>query len=134
VHAGGTRQPSRLRSFNPHRIADLEYRAWVSYYRRDWLRVLVAFVTLVKMGFGMNWYRTLHGAWLLLRAIQFWAPYPDHDPDGARASLRRFYALVRLSHGEPASPAEAAGLEVRRAARRRPPLTKLQLCRLKLHN
>jgi hypothetical protein len=112
VQAGETRPPSRLRSFNPHRIADLEYRAWVGYYRRDWLRVLVAFVTLVKMGFGMNWYRTLRAAWLLLRAIQFWAPYPDNDPDGARASLRRFYALVRLSHGEPASPAEAAKLEV----------------------
>jgi hypothetical protein len=112
VQAGETRQPSRPRSFNPHRIAELEHRAWVGYYRRDWLRVLVVFVTLVKMGFGMNWGRTLRGAWLLLRAIQFWAPYPDNDPDSARASLRRFYTLVRLSYGEPASPAEAADLEV----------------------
>ena len=31
---------------------------------------------------------------------------------GARACMRRFYALVRLSYGEPASPAEAARLEV----------------------
>ena len=26
-------QPSRLRSFDPARVADLEYRAWVGYYR-----------------------------------------------------------------------------------------------------
>ena len=37
---------------------------------------------------------------------------PDNDPDGARACVRRFYALVRLSYGEPASPARAAALEV----------------------
>jgi hypothetical protein len=64
------------------------------------------------VGFGMNWYRTLHGAWLVLRANQRWAPDPDNDPDGARASMRRFYALVRLSYGEPAGPADAAKLEV----------------------
>ncbi len=104
--------PSRLRSFDPGRVADLEYRAWVGYYRRDWPQVLVAFVGLIRMGFGMDWFRTVHGAWLVLRAIQLWAPYPDNDPDGARARMRRFYALVKLSHGEPASPAEAAELEV----------------------
>ena len=75
--------------------------------RRSWL-----FVRLIRMGFGMDWYRTLHAAWLALRAIQLWAPLPDNDPDGARARMRRFYALVRLSHGEPASPAKAAELEV----------------------
>ena len=32
--------------------------------------------------------------------------------DEARACVRRFYALVRLSYGEPASPARAAALEV----------------------
>jgi hypothetical protein len=26
-------QPSRLRSFDPGRAADLEYRAWTGYYR-----------------------------------------------------------------------------------------------------
>jgi hypothetical protein len=64
------------------------------------------------MGFGIDWSRTLHAAWLALRAIQLWAPLPDNDPDAARACMRRFYALVNLSHGEPASPAKAAELEV----------------------
>jgi hypothetical protein len=104
--------PSRLRSFDPGRIADLEYRAWVGYYLRNWPQVLTASVGLVRVGFGMDWYRTLHGAWLVLRANQLWAPFPANDPDGARACMRRFYALVRLSYGEPASPAKAAALEV----------------------
>jgi hypothetical protein len=105
-------QPSRLRSFDPARVARLEYRAWVAYYRHDWHRALTAFVGLIRMGFGMNWYRTLHAAWLVLRAIQLWAPLPDNDADGARTHMRRFYTLVRLSHGEPASPATAAEFEV----------------------
>src|SRR6202050_2549032 len=109
VRAGA---PPRLRSFDPERVADLEYQVWVGYYRRQWHRVLISSVGLVRVGFGMNWYRTLHGAWLVLRANQLWAPYPDNDPDGARACMRRFYTLVKLSYGEPASPAEAAALEV----------------------
>lgn len=109
---GGKPGPGRLRSFDPQRIADLEYRAWVGYYLRDWPQVLVASVGLVRAAFGMDWIRTLHGAWLVLRANQLWAPFPDNDPDRARACMRRFYALVRLSHGSPADPAKAAALEV----------------------
>jgi hypothetical protein len=105
-------QPSRLRSFDPNKIADLEYRAWVGYYLRRWPQVLVASVGLVRSGFGMDWVRTLHGAWLVLRANQLWAPLPHNDPEGARRCMRRFYALVKLSYGHPADPAEAARLEV----------------------
>ena len=104
--------PTRLRSFDPVRLADLEYRVWVGYYQRRWLRVLIASVGLVRRGFGMDWYRTMHGAWLVLRANQLWAPYPDNHPKRAQACMRRFYALVRLTYGEPANPAKAAELEV----------------------
>jgi hypothetical protein len=105
-------QPSRLRSFDPARVADLEYRVWVGYYQHKWYQALMAFVGLIKMGYGMDWRRTLHAAWLALRAIQLWAPLPGNDAGGARARMRRFYALVRLSYGEPASPAKAAELEI----------------------
>ena len=74
--AGRVRQPNRPRSFDPGRIADLEYRAWVGYYLRQWPQVLTALAGVVREGFGMNWYRTLYGAWLLLlllRASQLWA-------------------------------------------------------------
>jgi hypothetical protein len=104
--------PTRLRSFDPVRLADLEYRVWVGYYLRQWPQVLIASVGLVRVGFGMDWHRTMHGAWLVLRANQLWAPYPDNHPNRARACMRRFYALVKLTYGEPANPAKAAELEV----------------------
>src|SRR6185437_4818800 len=107
-----TGTPTRLRSFDPVQLADLEYRAWVGYYLRKWPQVLRASIGLVRLGFGMDWFRTLHGAWLVLRANQLWAPYPDNHPKRARACMRRFYALVRLTYGEPANPAKAAELEV----------------------
>ena len=104
--------PTRLRSFDPVRLADIEYRAWVGYYLRRWPQVLIALVRLVRMGFGMDWRRILHGAWLMLRAAQLWAPNPDNDPKGALACMRRFYTLVKLTYGEPADPAKAAELEI----------------------
>jgi hypothetical protein len=108
----GTGEPIRMRSFDPVRIADLECRVWVGYYLRRWPAVLIATVGLVRAGFGMSWYRTLHGAWLVLRAYQLWAPYPDNDVGRAQACMQRFYALVRLTYGGPAIPAKAAELEV----------------------
>jgi hypothetical protein len=110
--AVSTGTPARLRSFDPVRLADLEYRAWVGYYLRQWPQVLRASIGLVRVGFGMGWLRTLHGAWLVLRANQLWAPFPDNHPRQAQACMRRFYALVRLTYGEPANPAKAAELEV----------------------
>jgi hypothetical protein len=104
--------PARLRSFDPVRLADLEYRAWVGYYLRRWPQVLMASVGLVRVGFGMGWYRTLYGAWLVLRANQLWAPYPDNEPARAQACMQRFYALVSRTYGDPANPGTAAELEV----------------------
>jgi hypothetical protein len=101
-----------LRSFDPVRIADLEYRMWVAYYLRRWTRVLAAMVSLLRLGFGTDWLVVLQGARLMLRAAQLWAPYPDNDPDGARAHMRELYALVRLRFGGPADPAQAASLEI----------------------
>ncbi len=103
--------PGRLRSFDPARVADLEFRAWVGYYRRDWGAVLRASVGLVQAGFGLNLPRTLYGAWLVLRSQQVWAP-ADNDPEAARRCMRRFYALVRAAYGEPRDVVEAARLEV----------------------
>jgi len=104
--------PSGPRSFDPFRIADLEYRMWVGYYLRRWTHVLAALVRLLRLGFGTDWARALRGAWLMLRAVQLWAPFPDNDPEGAQACMRELYALVRLRYGQPADPARAAALEV----------------------
>ena len=109
--AAPSRSPGGPRSFDPAQVADLELRAWVGYYRRDWAGVLRASVGLVRAGFGMSWPRTLRAAWLSLRAIQLWAPV-DNDPDGARRCMQRFYGLVRSVYGLPVDIAEAARLEV----------------------
>jgi len=110
-----------LRSFDPLRIADLEYRMWVAYYLRRWRNLLAASVRLLWLGFGADLARIVPGAWLMLRAVQAWAPFPDNDPDGAQARMRELYALVRLRFGQPADPAQAARLEIDwwRAHRRR---------------
>jgi len=104
--------PTGLRSFDPVRIADLEYRMWVAYYLRRWTSLLAASVRLLRLGFGTDPARILKGAWLMLRAVQLWAPFPDNDPDGAQARMHELYALVRFRFGEPADPARAAGLEI----------------------
>jgi hypothetical protein len=100
-----------LHSFDPVKVGSLETELWVTYYRRQWGRFLVASLRVIHGTFGMDWLRSCHGAWLVLRANQLWAPNPG-DPDGARRCMSRFYALLLLTHGEPADPARAARLEV----------------------
>ena len=92
-----TGSPGRLRSFDPLRIGDLEYRMWVSYYRRQWLRVLLAAVRLAWLGFGADWLLILQTAALLMRAVLLWAPFPDNDAEGAHACMSQLYGLIRLS-------------------------------------
>jgi len=105
------RASGELRSFDPLRLGRLESAMWVAYYRRKWAKLLLLSVRLIHGTFGMDWIRTAHGAWLILRATQQWAPDPN-NPAGAERYMRRFYALLRLTHGEPADPARAARLEV----------------------
>jgi hypothetical protein len=101
-----------MRSFDPRAVGALECRAWVTYYRREWLAFLLSAVRLVRHTFGLPWPRTLVGAWWVLRANQVWAPYPDNRPDLARRYMRRFYDLVARGSAELFDPEEAARLEV----------------------
>jgi hypothetical protein len=100
------------RSFDPRLVGRLETQAWVTYYRHEWLTFLRAAVGLTRHTFALPWPQTLHGAWLVLRANQLWAPFPDNDPDGARRTMQRFYRLVKRRYQEPFDPATAARLEV----------------------
>jgi hypothetical protein len=108
----GMRARSGPRSFDSVLLGNRETDAWAAYYRHEWRRFLVAAVGMVSTGFGMGPAKTLAGAWHVLRANQLWAPYPANDPDGARASMRRFYALVVADHGLDLDPVRAAELEV----------------------
>lgn len=100
------------RAFDPRRVGALECAAWVAYYRREWPRFLRAAVGLTRHTFGLPWPQTVWGAWLILRANQLWAPFPDNDPEGARRAMERFYRLLARRHHETFDPTRAAELEV----------------------
>ena len=100
------------RSFDPREVGTLETNAWIAYYRREWLVRLRSAVGLTRQTFGLPWPSTVYGAWLVLRANQLWAPYPNNDPDGARRTMERFYRLVAKHHGESFDPGRASELEV----------------------
>lgn len=101
-----------MRFFDPRALGGHECRAWETYYRRKWAAFLAASIGMVRAGFGMSWPRTVLGAWLVLRANQKWAPFPDNEPDAARDLMTRFYRLLKSSTGEPPDPVHAAKLEV----------------------
>ena len=105
-------EESSMWRFDPVAIGRAECDAWVGYYRHEWGLVLRSAVVMVREGFAMPWPRTLLGAWYVLRANQLWAPYPDNDRDGARAVMRRFYALVARDQHLTIDPDRAAELEV----------------------
>lgn len=100
------------RSFDPDTIGNAEADAWSSYYRRDWWPFLKAAVGMVHEGFGMSRLRSVQGAYLVLRANQKWAPYPDNDPAAARNYMRRFYQLVIRDSDVGLDPVEASRREV----------------------
>ncbi len=104
--------PKPHRSFDPRQVGGLETAAWVAYYRREWIPLLRSAVSLTRRTFGLPWPSTLWGAWLVMRANQLWAPYPDNDPEGARQAMERFYRLVARHHGESFDPRRASELEV----------------------
>jgi hypothetical protein len=101
-----------MRAFDPRAVGGWECRAWETYYRRKWGAFLIASVALVRAAFRMSWRNTLLGAWLVLRANQKWAPFPDNDPDAARAIMTRFYELLKQSEDSAIDPRRAAELEV----------------------
>jgi hypothetical protein len=100
------------RDFDAVALGQLETQAWAAYYRREWAKALRAFVGMVDQGFGLGPWLTLVAAWHVLRANQAWAPLPHNDPDAARASMLRFYRLVRVHSDLTFEPARAAELEV----------------------
>jgi hypothetical protein len=101
-----------MRDFDPRKVGILECETWVRYYRREWWPFLRAALAVTRHTFGLSWPRTAYGAWLVMRANQQWAPYPDNDPQAARRTMRRFYGLVARTHGEHLDLDEVSRLEI----------------------
>ena len=100
------------RSFDPRIVGELECAAWVAYYRRDWWAFVRSAVRVSRRSFGLSWKATIHCSWLVLRANQHWAPFPDNAPERSRRMMERFYRIVQRLYAEPFDPATAAELEV----------------------
>ena len=81
-------------AFDPVLVGRAECEAWAAYYRRDWRRMLIGALGMVRHGFALGPIRNLRAAWHVLRANQAWAPYPDNDPAAARRAMARFYRLA----------------------------------------
>jgi hypothetical protein len=104
--------PVGARDFDPVALGNAECDGWAAYYRHEWATFLRAALSMVRIGFGLSWPKTVRGAWYVLRANQVWAPYPDNDPPRAREYMRRFYALVVRDGQLRLDPVEAARREV----------------------
>jgi hypothetical protein len=100
------------RSFDPVALGKLETDAWIHYYRREWLAFARSAITLSRRVFALSWPATIRCSWLVLRATQMWAPYPDNDPEGARRAMERFYTVIQAQSGDAFEPTRAAALEV----------------------
>ena len=101
------------RSFDPRVVGELECAAWSAYYRRDWLTLVVCALRTGRHAFGLSWKATIQCSWLVLRANQLWAPFPDNDPERSRRMMERFYRIIQRLYDEPFDPAVAAELELR---------------------
>jgi hypothetical protein len=95
--------PNAMRSFDPRRVGGLECTAWVTYYRREWLKFLRAAVGLTRHTFALPWPATLRGAWLVLRANQLWAPYPATTPTARGAAWSASTAWWRRATARPST-------------------------------
>jgi len=100
------------RSFDPRVVGALECAAWVAYYRRDWPAFLRSALRVSRQIFGLSWKATIQCSWLVLRANQLWAPFPDNDPERSRRMMERFYRMVAEHYRESYDAARAAELEV----------------------
>lgn len=90
---------SRMRLFNPRKLAYYETRNYVTYYQRRWLDLMRATVELVKESFGLNYVQAAYGAYLIASAEFAWAPQ-EHDVSIVENKLRTFYGFVRRINRE----------------------------------
>lgn len=90
---------SKMRLFDPRRMAYSETQNYVTYYQRRWLDLMRATIGLVKEGYGLDYPQAIYGAYLIASAEFAWAPV-DHDVNVVKDKLRRFYQFVRRINRE----------------------------------
>ena len=99
-------------AFDPVAVGRSESDAWVAYYRRDWPRMLIGVLGMVRHVFRLGPLGNLKAAWHVMRANQAWAPFPDNNPETARQHMARFYRMANKNGRLTVNPRTAAELEV----------------------
>lgn len=90
---------SKMRRFNPRRVAYYETRNYVTYYQRRWLELMRASVEFVKESAGLNYVQAVYGAFLLASAEFAWAP-AKHDEGVVVKNIRALYSFIRRINRE----------------------------------
>ena len=101
-----------MRNFDPRKVAHYEKENYVSYYQKDWLKLLRVSIGLVKESFALTIWQAIYGAYLVARAEIAFAPFPQNDVARAEAYMRRFYQFIKDIHREDFDVSRAAKLEV----------------------
>ena len=101
-----------MRNFDPRKVAHYEKENYVSYYQKDWLKLLRVSIGLVKESFALSIWQAIYGAYLVARAEIAFAPFPQNDVARAEAYMRRFYQFIKDIHREDFDVSRAAKLEV----------------------
>jgi hypothetical protein len=101
-----------MRNFDPRKIAHYEKENYLTYYQKDWLKLLRVSVGLVKETFGLSWLQAAYGAYLVARAEIAFVPFPDNNIQRAEAYITRFYQFIKNVHREDFDVSRAAKLEV----------------------
>lgn len=90
---------SKMRLFNPRRLAYCETRNYVYYYQRRWLDLIRVSISFVQESAGLNYVQALYAAYLLASAEFAWAPV-DHDERVVENKIRSLYKFIRRVNHE----------------------------------
>ena len=106
------RADNPIRKLDPRKLAYYEKENYVSYYQKDWLKLLRVSVGMVKEAFGLSWLQAIYGAYLVARAEIAFAPFPNNDIPRTEAYVKRFYQFIKNTHHEDFDIEHATKLEV----------------------
>jgi hypothetical protein len=106
------RPDNPIHNLDPRKLAYYEKENYVSYYQKDWLKLLRASVGMVKEAFGLSWLQAIYGAYLVARAEIAFAPFPNNDIPRTEAYVKRFYQFIKNVHHEDFNIERATKLEV----------------------
>ena len=90
---------SKMRLFNPRKLAYYETKNYQYYYQRRWLDLARVSIKFVQESAGLNYVQAMYGAYLLASAEFAWAPV-EHDERVVEDKIRALYRFIRRVNRE----------------------------------